>query len=237
MKFKKIIESFLNELWNTKCNDENALYSTFNDKVLITSPLGKKIGKNQILNVNNSWLTGFPNITVSNIEYIMAGNKVVTKWICTGKHENEFNSYAATGKIVQYQGVTIFEFESNKIVNYECYINMLDIYSQLGMYLEFEKYKNQNLIKLNYELLINELKNYGLLSLSKREIESICFFIHSKSSKEIGRILNLSYRTIETYLANAMYKIGVNSKSDLINKLEADGVIHIFRDLYTLLIS
>ena len=56
------------------------------------------------------------------------------------------------------------------------------------------------------------------MCLSKREKECLHFYLKGKTAKEIGRLLNLSYRTIENYLQKIKIKMGVQNKAELIAK-------------------
>lgn len=55
--------------------------------------------------------------------------------------------------------------------------------------------------------------------LSPRELECISVCAVGKTAKEIGREINLSPRTVETYLANAKQKLGCKNVRELINKV------------------
>jgi DNA-binding NarL/FixJ family response regulator len=54
---------------------------------------------------------------------------------------------------------------------------------------------------------------------TKRQVEILSHLIRGKSAKDIGALLTLSPRTIETYLAHCKLKLGVNSKAELIDKV------------------
>jgi DNA-binding CsgD family transcriptional regulator len=54
---------------------------------------------------------------------------------------------------------------------------------------------------------------------TKREMDVLRLTVRAKTSKEIATHLGLSYRTVEHYLENAKRKIGVSSKSELIEKI------------------
>jgi DNA-binding CsgD family transcriptional regulator len=56
------------------------------------------------------------------------------------------------------------------------------------------------------------------IPLSKRETESLRLYTQGKTAKEIGKILQLSNRTIENYLRTIKNKFGVTSKAALIHK-------------------
>jgi DNA-binding CsgD family transcriptional regulator len=54
---------------------------------------------------------------------------------------------------------------------------------------------------------------------STRETQCIELLLQGKSPKEIGKMLNLSYRTIEHYIANIKDKLEVRTKAELIAKV------------------
>lgn len=56
------------------------------------------------------------------------------------------------------------------------------------------------------------------IQLTARQTECIYFLIRGKSTKEIGKILNLSSRTIETYLDNIKHKLKCQNTAELIEK-------------------
>ncbi|MEA9444466.1 helix-turn-helix transcriptional regulator [Candidatus Fukatsuia symbiotica] len=60
-------------------------------------------------------------------------------------------------------------------------------------------------------------------SFTNRELEVIFFSIQRKSSKEIGKILSLSYRTIENMLRVIYQKAGVHFLGQFIEFCEATG--------------
>lgn len=53
--------------------------------------------------------------------------------------------------------------------------------------------------------------------ISKREMECLYYLSLGKSAKEIGRILKISPRTVESYLINIRRKVGLNTKNELIS--------------------
>lgn len=63
------------------------------------------------------------------------------------------------------------------------------------------------------------LFNDPKIELSPREKDTLQCMIQGKSAKETGRILNLSHRTIETYLENIKQKLGCRTKLGIISKL------------------
>ncbi|OGT22550.1 MAG: hypothetical protein A3C55_00025 [Gammaproteobacteria bacterium RIFCSPHIGHO2_02_FULL_42_13] len=65
--------------------------------------------------------------------------------------------------------------------------------------------------------MVVEFGRYKYLMFSKREVECIYYLIRGLSAKQIGRVLNLSSRTIETHVYNIKKKIGGQKKSDIIS--------------------
>ncbi len=229
----KYMNVFLNEMWNTKVDDLDELHSIFSPNLIALSPLGMKTGVDNLKQTNITWSQGFPDMALSNIDIMNAGNIVVAQWKSTGTNINSFNGSTPTGRKIEYDGVTIFQFDGQEVVRYKCIINMLDIYAQLGFFLEQESYTNQGLIRRNHELLLNEIKNHFILrSLSDREIECLSFSIHGWSAKQIALHLNCSYRTVQHHIASTMNKIDCHSKYQIFDLLKSLKVLPLFEDLY-----
>ncbi|MDF3048304.1 MAG: histidine kinase [Candidatus Midichloriaceae bacterium] len=235
MIYKKVVEEFIDELWNKRQEDVHKVHQLIGEKVIITSPLKKTIGSASLESINNKWLMGFPNLKVRNVKLISEGSKVVAIWDGSGNQLGDFNGVEGTGKEVSYRGMTFFEFFDNKVVNYECVINMLDVYEQLGFFLNKEKYKNQGIIKINYITLLEEMKKiYSMLSI--REIECLSCLVNGKTAKETARILDISHRTVEKYIGASMLKLSMRNKNEIIDGVYQNGTIFMLRDLYDLII-
>ncbi|WP_058522746.1 helix-turn-helix domain-containing protein [Legionella birminghamensis] len=64
-------------------------------------------------------------------------------------------------------------------------------------------------------------RQIGNIYFSKREFECLTLLTKGKSAPEMGKILGLSHRTIEQYLASCKLKLKVRTKSQLIDKVRA----------------
>ena len=62
-------------------------------------------------------------------------------------------------------------------------------------------------------------------SLTGRELEIAQLLSLGKSSKEIGDVLNITVRTVETHRANIMRKLNVHSVTELLHRAFADKLI------------
>ncbi len=60
------------------------------------------------------------------------------------------------------------------------------------------------------------------VKLSEREIDCLFHLINNKTAKETGDIMNISHRTVESYLENVKLKLSCNTKVELITKLKTD---------------
>lgn len=235
MHYVKYVHTFLNEMWNSKTQHLDELHDIFSPQLIAISPLGSKIGADGLKNTNVTWSNGFPDMELCNIELISAGNIVIAEWRSQGTNMNAFNDYQPTGKKVDYKGVTIFQFDGQKVVRYKCIINMLDIYDQLGFFLEQESYDGQKIVRRNHALLLSKLKELtASFQLSSREIECISFFIHGWSAKQIALHLKCSYRTVQNHISSATDKFDCHSRSHLFEFLNVKGLIPLFEDLYKL---
>lgn len=229
----KCMYTFLNEMWNAKANNLNELHNIFSQNLIAASPLGNKIGSEDLKKTNVVWSQGFPDMVLSDIELVSSGNLVVAQWKSRGTNTNPFNEYKPTGKSVEYDGVTIFHFDGSQVVRYRCIINMLDIYDQLGFFLEQECYDGQKILRGNHHLLLTRLKHVLSSSqLSNREFECISFFIHGWTAKQIAVHLNCSFRTVQNHISSAMDKLGCHCRSQLFDLLNSQNLIPLFEDLY-----
>jgi DNA-binding NarL/FixJ family response regulator len=64
-------------------------------------------------------------------------------------------------------------------------------------------------------------------SLTSRELEVAQLLSVGRSSKEIGDVLNITVRTVETHRANIMRKLNVHSVTELLHRVFADRLIEI----------
>lgn len=71
----------------------------------------------------------------------------------------------------------------------------------------------------------NENQSASLRSLSARENEILCLVIEGKSSAEIGKCLNLSPKTVESYRSRMMQKLGISDLPELIKFAIKNGLI------------
>ena len=75
----------------------------------------------------------FPDIEASAEEMIAEGEKVVARWTCRGTHRGDFPGLPATGKTVQWSGMTIYRIVDGKVVEEKGEEDALGMLRQLGV--------------------------------------------------------------------------------------------------------
>ena len=68
--------------------------------------------------------------------------------------------------------------------------------------------------------------NNNNLKLSKRQLECWFYLLRGKTAKEIGKILNVSFRTIEAHIEQLKFKFDCSARSMLIEKAIIAGYMH-----------
>lgn len=239
MSGKSLALEFMNELWNFKNSDIDGLHSLFSKNVIINSPLGKTVGRDAIKNVDIKWLGAFPDMQLSFSNIINEKNRIVTTWSIKGSNEGEFNNRPATNRLVEYNGTTIFNFSHNKVIEYYCYINLLDIYTQLGYFLEKEHYPSQGSLRNNLNNLIDRASytEKGAIKLTRQEVVCLSFWASGNSAKEIAILLQISYRTVQAHISNIMEKFMCHSKHELLEIVAHKEIGHILLDIKNILTS
>lgn len=83
----------------------------------------------------------------------------------------------------------------------------------------------------DYLLKSNERQLNRFETLTTRQREVVQLVAEGKSSREIGRLLGISRRTVETHRAQAMKMFGVNKQTDLVRFVVQQGIPLIDRPL------
>lgn len=90
--------------------------------------------------------------------------------------------------------------------------------SQYQTDISFINNKKHNPKKFLSNQAVSGKENINLSILSKRELDCVYFITRGFTSKQIGKKLNLSHRTIETYIENIKNKFYLKSKFEIAEK-------------------
>jgi steroid delta-isomerase-like uncharacterized protein len=76
---------------------------------------------------------GMPDLNVIIEDMIAEKDRLACRWVCSGTHKVDFFGIAATGKKATWTGVTIYRFDSGKIVEAWWSEDALGMLQQLGV--------------------------------------------------------------------------------------------------------
>lgn len=126
---KKVAQTYAKRIWDEQ--DLIAIDDLIDPKCIIHSSLGDFEGPEKMKKVIDSWLTGFPDLSVRNLAIISEKDLAIIQWEAKGTHLGEFKAVKPTKKQVVYSGVTIYRIANGKIVEYWAYLDMNHILSQI----------------------------------------------------------------------------------------------------------
>ena len=128
----KAIASRIEELWNT--GDLSIADEIYSPKVVNHAPYVPNVEdlegcKNCVSQIH----TGIPDFQVKVEDLIAEDNKLVSRWVASGTHKGVFFGIPATGKKICWSGMTIYRFDSGKIVETWWNEDSLSMLQQLGV--------------------------------------------------------------------------------------------------------
>ena len=111
---KELARQFFEQIWNQ--GDESAI-----DRFIAEHAAGNDpkfgVGRESFRLQWHKWRQAFPDIHFAVEEIIAEGNTVVTRWRLTGTHLGEYLGKAATGNMVDVDGVSIDRIENGMVVS------------------------------------------------------------------------------------------------------------------------
>ena len=126
---KEFIEHYTETVWNLK--DLKIIEEAFAEEAKVHTLFGPLKGPKGMKDCVEIWLQGFPDLQVKNIHMIEDGETIAAHFEAKGTHLGEFKGLSPTDKQVFYQGMSVFKFEKDKIVEYRGFIDMLHLLNQL----------------------------------------------------------------------------------------------------------
>jgi steroid delta-isomerase-like uncharacterized protein len=127
-----IVRQFIDEVLNRGEIDATSKY--FHEDVVEQVPFpGQGPGINGLKDVLKDFRKAFPDIIWTVEEQIEEDKKVVTRFIWTGTHQDEFLGIPATGHRVSVWGIVIDHFVDNRIKNTRIIMDALGLMTQLGV--------------------------------------------------------------------------------------------------------
>ena len=237
MVARKIIKQLIDfefSFWDQKSHKESKeLYKEIFDNNLIThSPLGLEYGHNTVMDSYLKWFEAFPRINLRQSVFTEIKNLIIWEWNCLAKHEKRFLDIEPTNTEINFTGKTIYQILNGKIVDYTCYVDMLNIYKQIGHFLQNKNKSISNINSQDLLLTLLSILEKDKLYLTEKEIKILSYWLFGYSSKEIANLFDISYRTVEWHIEQIKYKFLCNYKNEIRDFILTKNIMHLFYELY-----
>lgn len=129
---KEVIEAFIEEVVN-QGNLERANDLVREDFVELDPLPGQEQGREGLKAVIYHMRAAFPDLHWVVDEMVAEGDKVVTRFLWTGTHRDEFLGISATGKSVAVKGVVIDRLEEGQMADSRMLMDTMGLLLQLGI--------------------------------------------------------------------------------------------------------
>ena len=99
-------------------HDVNVIAADFTEDGVVESPsLGTQRGRQAIAQGYARWFTAFADLQLSIESVVAEGNQAAVISRLTGTHQGEFMGLPPTGKRIEFQFVSLQQFENDKIAH------------------------------------------------------------------------------------------------------------------------
>jgi steroid delta-isomerase-like uncharacterized protein len=126
---KALVRRMIEEGWN---KHNLALLDELYADCVYYNPATGEIKGEPLKQFLASMLAAFPDIRFTIEDLVAEGDKVVTRWSCTGTHRGEFMGLAPTGKQLTPSALDIFRIVEGKVVEERVEFDTLRFFQQLG---------------------------------------------------------------------------------------------------------
>ena len=131
-KTKSIGEQII-DAWNSR-TDEIILPFYATDYVVEDITAGRvREGWEGMRQWTRSVFTAFPNLQYALIDHIQQDGKLVLHWLAKGNHQGPLMKIPATGKNVFIHGMSILQFEGDKIKHGRVMWDLAGVLRQIGL--------------------------------------------------------------------------------------------------------
>jgi steroid delta-isomerase-like uncharacterized protein len=132
---KEIVKRFF-EAWNKE--DMGAMKELLAPEYVYYLPSNSATprSREEVIDGTKLFYKGFPDVSWSIEESMATGNKVISRWIMRGTHQEEFEGFPATGNKIETSGILITRIENGQIIENREDWDMLGLFMQLGMELK-----------------------------------------------------------------------------------------------------
>lgn len=119
----------MDQVWNKK--NFEIIKEVFSDTAVIHSPLGQFKSPKEMSDTVSKWITAIPDIQVDLLNTMEDNGIIVSHWQAQGTHQKDLNGIKANGNPVTYQGVSMYRFENNQVVEYWAFLDSWTLEHQM----------------------------------------------------------------------------------------------------------
>ena len=91
------------------------------------------VGFDGYLTMMEETYAGLPDFRVVLEDQFATDDRVVCRWVATGTHEGDLFGIPATGKKIEYMGVSLWEFDGGKARRGWIFTDVATLMAQLGL--------------------------------------------------------------------------------------------------------
>ena len=96
-------------------------------------PLTGELDREGLKQSVQMYRAAFPDLTVNVDDLVAASDKVLVRWTTQGTHRGPFLGKSGTGKKIQVQGITVFNFRRGKVIEAWTHWDALGLFQELGI--------------------------------------------------------------------------------------------------------
>ncbi len=111
-----------------------AILDDYAEDAVVEDPLfaAPIVGKAAIAQRKLAEMNSMAGATIEILHRFAYRDQVVAEWVVRGRHEGDFLGFAATGRQIEIQGVTVVTREHGKITRESLYYDVADLHRQLS---------------------------------------------------------------------------------------------------------
>lgn len=130
------------------------------------------------------------------------------------------------------RGIEVFKkAQNNRIVVQKSFIDTpTNPIAKQDFYQIMQQHKKQFFDKTPIRRYVFESGNTQGIKLTQREISCVICLLQNKTAQETAELMNLSRRTVESYLDNIKVKLDCDTKADLLIKLKQNKFLFSLRE-------
>ncbi|MFT3742440.1 MAG: ester cyclase [Gammaproteobacteria bacterium] len=196
---------------------------------------GLSIGTEKIISDFEIWHAIFTDIKFKVNDKIAIGDTIVYHLSEQARHVGCFKSIPASGKIINFDATITFRADGEKILGYTLSTNLLSILNQIAdKSCNFEEIIRKPIIShIEESTFFKNIQNHFhsiKITLTVQQIKCLSLWFNKRTAKEIGALLHISPRTVETYFEGIKLRLNLPNKNAVFELIEEKKLKYIMKD-------